>query len=470
MSTNEQGSKGTAADLEQEVDADLAETAEAEPKAKGKGKKAEKIDPASFVGRQVSFHDHTTDVVMTGEAMKVMPSGEVRVRVGKESWDVEADQVNLVEGKAESGGTAEKPKAKSKKGETPAAVAEEGPQPARERRVVPIDSIVIPKALARGLDKGTDQEWAALVSSLKKRQDKPVVCGGKTGWSKLVLVNGLRRYTGLKEAGATTIEVELDERIESDADRIFYGILDNEQAKPMSFLDLGKAFVALVKDGTYSPATIAKRRGITERDVQRYIAVASKLPEEILAAAMERPADLSFGALAEVAEGVAKGDDPDAKAGRKVLEQVKAAVAEKRPVTISAVRDLKAQAKRELKKADKPSKTDGDEGGAGTSTEPPASSRSGSKGGSSITHADLSKGEIGDQIRVRVKADQVELHLSLPWNRKTFKGLDLLKEIGDLFDAAFAREGDEAIQSFEALAARLTDAKGGLVTGETPAK
>lgn len=357
---------------------------------------------------------------------------------GEESGGADDEAGEPAEEEAVTTATATKTKAaKGKKAETQEAEAQERDPRIREVRILVIDEIKIPADKPREFVE--DEEFARFVADIKDAglRDEIEV----SDFDKPILIEGLRRINAYRKLGRTEIPAVVPmKKLEDKDDRLWEGLMANQHRKPMSWIELAKAWAKLVKGGRYTQRKIAKAYGVSDAEVSRAIA-ALKLPKPILEIAAEKSDTYSPTVFQELAQ-----------APEKVQAEALAAMKADKGVTVADVRALRKEVAQEEKAAAKAS-------GKAAEEKPAApAKKKAAEPASSYTYRDLSSEDTGDKIRLRVHRDHLEIRLRLDWTNKTFKNLELVKAIKGIFDENF-QDPETRVKSFAELEKALTAAK-----------
>lgn len=295
---------------------------------------------------------------------------------------------------------------------------------APEQRMLSVDSIKIPKTKPRDVDVDSVR-YKIMKRDMKSKRGQRDPIRVKS-FNNPLLVDGLRRLTIAKELGWEEIRVEEDPQVEDTSDRLWYGLLDNEAREAMGLMDLARTFRRLVKGGKYTQKKIARGLGMSESEVSKTLALV-KLPKRTREIAEK--SDYSHSVFLELTG-----------APKEVQTEITGHMEKGENVTLSDVRTLKKKAKKEKGETKPRSKPSSDKPSGG------------------VTYKRLAPSDLGDYIAATVKGEELVLQFTLPWKRKTFKGIKIMSELKGLFDEAFASE-DTSIDSFAALERALSAAK-----------
>lgn len=314
--------------------------------------------------------------------------------------------------------------------EEEAPVANDSDPEAPVQKYLPISKIKIPKSKPRSYDpENPSKKYRTVKADIKRRGQREAI--KIRSFTNPELVEGLKRLTIMTELGFENILCQEDDQVEDAQDRLFNGLLDNEMREGMALLDLGRTFATLVKGGKYTQKKIARGLGMSESEVSKIMALV-KLPKttrEVMAEAAGEDSDYSKGVFLELTS-----------APKAVQKQVTEHMEKGEKVTVADVRTLKKAAAK-AEKGDKPARAKPED-----------------KGSKGITYKRLSSADTGKAIKATVRGEELELTLSIPWKRKTFKGFELIEQVKLLFDEAFSDE-ETSVESFAALAKALTAAK-----------
>jgi len=399
----------------------------------------------SLLGKTVTFVNDDDETIV-GKVME-QDGKEIVVEDDENLWEANVGDVEIVEEEEEeeTPKKASKKKTSSKKTKATKPVskdedsADEDSGP--EIRLIEIDKIKIPKIKARDHDPD-DEDWKRIVADIKRRGLRlPIEVDAFT---KPTLTDGLGRVEAFKALGRDTIPCIIGDAGETQDDRLWNSVLANEMRREMHWIDLSKSFARLSKNGEYSQRKISRAFGMGESDVSRMIN-ALQLPKGLLEIARK---------------GVAKGKNTVTYSPSVFYELVKADDATRKeilklmkagePVTVNDVRGKKTKGK---KKAEQEAKDKGEA--------PPKEKRGGKRDPkkTASTYRALSSSETGDYLKVVVHNDHVEVRAHIEWTKKTFRNMELIEEIGELFEIIFADEEIEGIDSMEALAKAMTAVK-----------
>ena len=406
-----------------------------------------------LVGKKVRFFDEDDDEYVVGEIIKHTKK-KIVVDVGEFTYELTKDQFTVIddeeeqESSSETDGSEQEQEAdedaeepgSDPRPEVPKDVVDDGVDVDSivskiEERVVDIDAIRIPKKLVREFRKG--ERWDAYVNDVRKTGQKDAIEVHDPNAKKPVLTDGLRRLTALKELGCTKVRVRSARSdVKSTTDRLIYALKANLNREDMLWIDTARTFAMLRKEGM-SNRKIAQEFSFSESKVSRMVE-ATRLPKPILAFAedQEKYSESTFLALVG--------------ADKKVLKTVRDAMDRGRAVTVT---DVKALIK-EAKKNDKQKESE---------PEDPSNDQDGTQPDSSETptvpsHLSLKKEEIGKAISIKVKDKTLEMKFVVPWKKKTFRTFDPVAEVSKAFEEAFADE-DLTIDSFAGLLKRLSAMK-----------
>jgi len=243
------------------------------------------------------------------------------------------------------------------------------------------------------------------------------------------LIDGLNRLETLKLLGKEWVEAREPTVVcESAGDRLYQSALNNEVRQSMTWLELGKVWKTLIKSG-HTQTSIAKGFGVSKSFVSRQIA-ATKIDDDKLEVLIKNDVPVS------VVHEMSSKSVPD----EAVVELV-GIVESGRGITVADVRNVVNEKKSKTKTKPKPKPKKKKTTAAGR-----------------YTYQDIGNSDLGDDVRVRVYGDRIDIKLTLGWEKPTFKEYDLVAEIKDKMDEIFA-DLDLPIGSMKAFARALTSAK-----------
>lgn len=410
-----------------------------------------------YLEKTVRFEDDT-GAQLEGKVTKVNEDkGEIEVETEDAFYDLDPERVEIVDDE-EPEEEAPPPKKAAKKKPAKKAAAKVDPEPEEDPEEEPeeeeegedvpdirwlaVKDIKKPKKRTRGVDKDSDKYKIMKADFKKNGQDKPIKV---TDFDDPYLVSGLRRLSIAEDLGVEFIMAKLS-TAETDSDRIFEDLRDNEMREQMHWVDIAQSFAILLADGAYSTRTLARTFGYSESTISRMVS-ALKLPKGVMDHA--RGEDYSKGVFLELASANEKA--------KPVVKEVAGAMKNSQSITMADVRALVKEHKKKSgtppkkpgKKGNDPESGDGNTGD--TPTTPPKPPRS-------YTYADLANDALGDNIRIRVHREHVTVKFEFDWTNKKFSKLDLVAELSEAIDAAFA-DDDTTVKSKNGLIKAMNEAK-----------
>lgn len=354
-------------------------------------------------------------------------------------WETTADACTVVEtGKKKAKAPKKKAAAKTKpakaeKAEKPAAKDAKGKDEpeARERRMLPVAKIKVPKTRPRTVDK-EGARYKIMLADMKKRgQDNAITV---QSFKKAVLIGGEHRLEIARDLGWEYIECQEATGSEDADDRLYLGLMDNEARKSMTWMELGRTFANLTTGGKYSARKLSRALGLNESQVSRMISAVGKkgLPKKFY----------------EYAEASSDGAGEEKKVEYSMTVFLELPTCEK--TVQDRVYDLMKEGKactsqdlRNLKKEDKKArKAAGEDVGE--------DSPSNSAGEQGSTYRSLTPQDIGDWLKMKVTKDEVVIQFTMEWPNKTFRNFDPLYELKEALDTVYA-DAETSIDSIEAL-------------------